>query len=739
LSKKSVGGTEVVSASAAGAESGLEEDQADRNAGTELAARASAAAAAMTALLHPQRIAVVGASSDPTTIAGLLFGNLVDSHFGGVVLPVNLKRPTVRDIPAYPDLRSCPVVPDLVVACVPASIVPAVVAEAGDLGVKAVCVISAGFAETGADGVKLQDDLVREAMTRSVRLVGPNCAGILAGEGPSRFNATFSRVVPPLGRTSLLAQSGAIGLAVLEAADARGLGIGDFVSVGNSPDDVVNDLVLHWGEDARTEVILLYVESIQNPKWFARIARDVGRRIPVVAVKSGRTEAGSRGAASHTAALAAGDTAVEALFHQAGVIRAESIEEMLDLAAMLGSEQHFAGRRVAIVTNGGGPGVLAADACEANGLAVPELSAAVSAKLRSLLTPEASVSNPVDMIASATAEQYGKVVRVLGSSAEVDAVLVMFNTPLITRAADVATELNAAHLELPKEVALVTVFMNREGPPSSLAAAGIPSFAYPENAARALQRSVAWEAWRNRAPGKVLRPRVDPGDVERIVTAARGRASDGWLTAADSHALLACYGIADARALRVHSEQEAAAAQAELGCTVAVKVAAAIHKTDVGGVRLGVATPAAAADALREIRRDLESAGMGEAAGEFLVQELIESGQEMIVGVNRDPALGPLVLVGLGGSLVEVLGDVAVRIAPLTDDDVAEMLASLKSYRLLTGFRGAPPLDAEALRQVLHRVSALVDDVDEVVEMDLNPVFVLAQGAIVADARIRLQ
>jgi acyl-CoA synthetase (NDP forming) len=712
--------------------------QADRHDGAELEERSSAAATAMAAFLRPQAIAVVGASSDPTTIAGLLFGNLVDSHFGGVVLPVNKKRPTVRDIAAYPDLTSCPVVPDLVVVCVPASIVPAVVAEAGDLGVKAVCVISAGFAETGPDGVALQANLVREAATRSVRLVGPNCAGILGGDGESRFNATFSRVVPPLGRTSLLTQSGAIGLAVLEAADARGLGIGDFVSVGTSPDDVVNDLILHWGQDPATDLILLYVESIQNPKWFTRIARQVGKRIPVVAVKSGRTEAGSRGAASHTAALAAGDAAVDALFHQAGVIRAESIEEMLDFATMLSSHQHFVGRRVAIVTNGGGPGVLAADACEANGLTVPELSAPIAAQLRSLLTPEASVSNPVDMIANATAEQYGQVVRVLGASSEVDAVVVMFNTPLITRAADVATELIAARSELRKDVALVTVFMNREGPPSSLGEAGIPSFAYPENASSALERSIAWEAWRNRAVGKVLRPKVDSARVSRIVAAARGRASDGWLTAADSHTLLAAYGIADARALRVHSAEEAAAAQAELGCTVAVKVAAAIHKRDVGGVRLQVTSPAEAADALREIRLDLESAGLGEAASEFLVQELIESGQEMIVGVNRDPALGPLVLVGLGGSLVEVLADVAVLIAPLTDDDVREMLESLKSYRLLTGFRGAPPLDVDARRQVLHRVSALVDDVDEIVEMDLNPVFVLARGAVVADARIRL-
>ena len=700
--------------------------------------RSSAAQAALDGFLRPHSIAVVGASADPNTIAGLLFGNLVDSHFGGVVLPVNKKHPTVQGIAAYPDLASCPVVPDLVIVCVPASAVPAVVAQAGALGVRAVCVISAGFAETGADGAALQADLEREARAGGVRLVGPNCTGILSGVADARFNATFSRAVPRPGRTSLLSQSGAIGLAVLEAAEIRGLGIGGFVSVGNSMDVASNDLLLYWGQDPATDVILLYLEEIQDPRWFIRTARWVGRRVPLVVVKAGRTEAGSRAAASHTAALSGGDAAANALLHQAGVIRAESIEEMLDLATMLSSQRQFRGRRVAVVTNGGGPGILAADACEANGLVVPELAARTAARLRSLLPPEASVSNPVDMIASATAEQYGQAVRVLGATPEIDALIVLFNTPLITRSFDVATELIAARAELDEGVPLVTVFMNREGPPPALREAGIPSFAFPENAARALGRSVAWQDRLGRPPGKVLRPEVDAHRVGRLISAADHRASDGWLAVADAQELLDAYGIAMAHAIRVRTPAEAEAAQVELGCTVAVKVAAAIHKRDVGGLRLGVTTPVGAADAVRAIRTDLESAGLGEAATEFLVQEEIESGQEMIVGVNHDPSAGSLVMVGLGGTLVELLGDVAVRIAPLTDNDVEDMLQSLKSYRLLTGYRGAPALDVDALRQVLHRVSALADDVPEIAEMDLNPVFVLRKGAVVADVRVRL-
>lgn len=705
----------------------------------DLRAQSAAGApdAALDAFLHPRSIAVVGASSDPNTIAGLLFANLVESHFAGMVLPVNRSHREVQGVAAYPDLASCPVVPDLVIVCVPAPAVAGVIAQAGDLGVAAVCVISAGFAETGPAGASLEAALRREAAAGGVRLVGPNCTGILGGTGEGRFNATFSRAVPATGRTSLLSQSGAIGLAVLEAAEARRIGIGGFVSVGNSADVASSDLIRYWGHDPDTDLILLYLESIPDPPTFIRVARRVGRRIPIVAVKAGRTEAGSRAATSHTAALSAGDVAVDALLHQAGVIRAQSIEEMLDLATLLSSQRQFRGRRVGVVTNGGGPGILAADACEANGLVVPELREITAGRLRSLLPPEASVSNPVDMIASATAQQYGEVVRILGATSEIDALIVMFNTPLVTRSSDVADELIAARPEL-GEVPLITVFMNREGPPPSLLQAGIPSFGFPENAARALGQAVAWESRRGQPAGTVVRPEVDARHVSGLVDAARDRAHDGWLAAPDCEALLEAYGIEVVRSRCVRTPEEAEAAQIELAGPVVVKVAAAIHKRDVGGVRLGVTTPAAAADAVRAIRADLEWAGMARLAGDLLVQEQIESGQEMIVGLNRDPSLGPLVVVGLGGTFAEVLGDVAVRVAPLTDHDIGDMLQALKSYRLLTGFRGSPALDVAALRSVLRGVSALGDDLPEIAEMDLNPVFILEKGAVAADVRIRL-
>jgi acyl-CoA synthetase (NDP forming) len=691
---------------------------------------------ALDGFTSPRAIAVVGASGDPATIAGLLFANLVESGFGGTVLPINPHHAEVRGIAAFPGLASCPVTPDLVVVCVRADAVADVVAQAADLGIGAVCVISAGFAEVGPEGAARQARLATIASERGVRLVGPNCTGILGGIGDGRFNATFSRTLPAAGGAFLLSQSGAVGLAVLEAAEGRGLGIGTFVSIGNAVDVSTNDFLRYWEDENAAEVILLYLESIPDPSRFLEVARRVGRRVPIVAVKAGRTVAGRRGAASHTAALSGGDAGIDALLRQAGVVRAGSIEEMLDVATVLSRARRFRGRRVAIVTNGGGPGILAADACEANGLDVPELAAPTAAQLRSLLPPEAGVSNPVDMIASATASQYGVVTRILGAEQDVDDVMVLFNTPLITRSVDVAEQLIAARAALADDVALVGVFMNREGPPATLHAAGIPCFTAPEPAARALARAVTWDERRRRPDGNVPRPAVDFERARRVVDVDPGTA-DGWLDTVTVDALLEACGIPAVRSRLVSTPEEAEQAKAAFGGAVVVKAAAAIHKSDVGGVRTGVATGAEAAAAVRTIRAALSAAGLPDAARQCLVQEQVDSGLEMIVGVNRDPLVGPLVVVGRGGTAVELLGDVSVGVAPLTDHDVDAMLRALRSSPLLTGYRGAAGLDVAALGDVLHRVSALVTEVTDIVEIDLNPLFLFEHGVAVADARIR--
>jgi acetate---CoA ligase (ADP-forming) len=704
-----------------------------------LADQRVAARAALAPFLRPASIAVAGASDKPGSIGGLLLANLLASGFTGPLYPVNPRHDVIQGVKCYPDLASCPQRPDLALVAVPAPLVAGVIGQAGAAGVRAACVISAGFAETGAAGQALQEELRRRARAAGVRLIGPNCMGLLNGGPQSRFNATFSRVLPPPGQLAFVSQSGGLGLAALTLLTGPSLGVGSFVSVGNTADLGPSDLLLYWDEDPGIGLILAYLESVPDPRRFARIARHVSRHKPLVVMKAGRTAAGRRAASSHTAALAVGEAAVEALFHQAGVIRAATLEEMFDLAAVACSQPAPAGRRVAVLTNGGGPGILVADACEAAGLLVPALAGRTQAALRAGLPPQAATGNPVDMSAGATAAAYGRCLRILAAAEEVDAVIVVFIPPFLIRAEDVAREIAAAAGGLPAKP-VAAVFMTAGPTPASLSQAGIPAFTYPERAAAALGHLARWGEWRSRPAGRIITP---PGmDPRRGRAVARtilvGQPGGGWADAAEATELLAAYGVPAVRTRQVSTPGEAAAAQAELGGPAVVKVASAIHKSDVGGVALGIATPQAAAAAVTAIRAALTDAGIPEHAAGFLVQEQIRDGVEMIVGVTHDPAFGPLVMAGLGGTTVEVLGDVAVRITPLSDTDVDEMLRSLRSYRLLTGYRHSPPLDVAAFAELLHRVSAMVEDIPEIAELDLNPVFVRPHGAVAADVRIRL-
>ena len=704
-----------------------------------LADQRAAARVAVGPFLRPGSIALVGASDKPGSVGGLLLANLLASGFTGPVYPVNPRHQVIQGMICYPDLPSCPGPPDLALVAVPAPVVAGVVGQAGALGVRAVCVISAGFAEIGEQGRVLQDELRRRARAAGVRLIGPNCMGLLSGGPEPRFNATFSPVFPPPGRLAFVTQSGGLGLAALALLAGPSVGVSGFVSVGNTVDLTPNDLLLYWDEDPGTDVVLAYLESVPDPRRFARIARRISRHKPIVAVKAGRTGAGRRAASSHTAALAAGETAVEALFHQAGVIRAGTLEEMFDIVAVMSTQPTPAGRRVAVLTNGGGPGILVADACEAAGLLVPELSDDTQAALRAGLPPQASTKNPVDVVASATAEQYGHALRLLGAAGEIDAIITVYIPPFVTAAEDVAREITAAAAALPAKP-VIAVFLTAGPAPASLSSAGIPAFTYPEQAAAALGQIARWAEWRARPAGHVVTPPgIDPRRGRALVgKILASQPGGGWASAEAAAQLLAAYGIPAARSRLVRTPAEAAAAQAELGGPVVVKIAAAIHKSDVGGVALGISTPQAASQAVTAIRAALAEAGLAGQARKFLVQEQIRDGVEMIVGVTHDPAFGPLVLAGLGGTIVEVLGDVAVRITPLSNTDVDEMLRSLRSYRLLTGYRQSPPLDVAAFAELLHRVSAMVEDIPEIAELDLNPVFVRQHGAVAADVRIRL-
>jgi acetyl coenzyme A synthetase (ADP forming)-like protein len=705
---------------------------------------AIAASAGVARLFHPRSIAVIGASRSRGTIPGEVFHNLIQAGFEGPVFPVNRNAAVVQSVRAFPTVLDIPGEVDLAVVVVPASAVAEVAQQCGEKGAKALLVISAGFAEVGDEGAERQRELLRIARAYGMRIVGPNCMGLMNTDQSIRLNASFAPSVPTPGRVSFSSQSGALGIAVIDRTIELGLGMSTFISVGNKADISGNDLLQYWEHDDQTDVILLYLESFGNPRKFARIARRVGRRKPIVAVKSGRSRAGARAAASHTASLATGDVAVDALFHQAGVIRTDTLEELFDVTSLLANQPLPKGRGVGILTNAGGLGILCADACEAAGLTVPEPMEATTRALHGLLPAEASVSNPVDMIASATAEQYAQSLTLLANDPNMDAVIVIFIPPLVTRAEDVADALSQTAAAI-RDKTVVACFLGVHGVHDQLrrGEVAVPSFAFPEAAARALARVADYSEWRNRPFGRV--PTLE--DVDRAgarrLAASLLTSGERWLDQDSVQELLHMYGMRTARTSLVRTAGEVGPAAAEFGGPLALKVDSRtlLHKTDVGGVRLGIKDAEDAQQVAYEMEETLRERGVLSEVNGYVVQEMAAlKGTEFYVGVIHDPLFGPLLGCGSGGTLVELMRDVSVRITPVTDVDLEEMLHGLKVWPLFEGYRGQPPLDGTALRSLLLRVSTLVEDLPHIAELDLNPVLVGAsgQGYMVLDARIRI-
>jgi acetyl coenzyme A synthetase (ADP forming)-like protein len=702
----------------------------------------SAAVNALKLFFNPRAVAVVGASRRRGTIGGEIFHNLLSYGFQGAVYPVNPNAKVIQSVPAYASVESIPEPIDLAVIVVPAANVIDAVTACGRKGVKALVVISAGFSETGPAGHARQAELLRVCREAGMRLIGPNCMGIANTDPAVRLDATFAATEPTAGRVGFSSQSGAVGLAILEYASSLGVGLSTFISVGNKADISGNDLLRYWESDEGTDVILLYLESFGNPKKFSQIARRVGRKKPIVVVKSGRSAAGARATSSHTGALiAASDVTVDALFRQAGVIRTDTLQELFDVASLLANQPLPRGNRVGIITNAGGPGILCADACEARGLEVPLLSDESQRQLRDFLLPGASASNPVDMIASAPGEHYQKAIEIVAADPNVDAVIVIFTPPLVTRAEDVAQAIVvAAAARVDKDRPILTVFLSASSAPAELRspAARIPCYAFPETAAIALARAARYHEWRERT--ETLPPLFDNirrDEAAAIVATALTR-GDGWLANEEVATLFSCYGLPLIEQRLVTTPEEGAAVAEQMNCEVALKVIApgVIHKTEAGGVRLRLKGAAQVRTAAREMTAQLSA--RGQAPSGFLIQRMAESGVEMIVGVVHDPQFGPVVACGAGGVQVELLRDVSVRLTPLAREDAAEMIRGLKTYPLLIGFRGAPPCDVAALEDGLLRVSAMVEDIPQIVELDCNPLVVLQRGAVILDARVRL-
>jgi acetyl coenzyme A synthetase (ADP forming)-like protein len=681
-----------------------------------------AAVASLRSFFAPSSVAVLGASKRRESIGGLLFRNIIAGEFEGVAYPVNPAGDAVAGVRGYRSVEELPDPPDLAIVCLPARHVLEGVGAALDRGTRAICVISAGFAEVGAEGREQQEALLALVRAHGGRLIGPNCLGI-AVSAP-QLNATFGPRALPAGPVAFSSQSGALGLALLEKAEERGIGLSAFVSIGNKADVSSNDLLEYWEDDPETQLVALYLESFGNPRRFSRIARRVARKKPILAMKSGTTASGARAASSHTAALAGSETAVDALFHQAGVVRAATLEELIDAAALFSGQPLPGGNRIAVLTNAGGLGILCADACDAVGLELPGLAPETEAALRAALPAEASVANPVDMLGSATGETYERALPIVLADPGIDGVIVLFVPPVVAGVEEVAAAVGRVAAADNGKPVLASLIAAAEPP----ATPGLTNFAYPESAARALGLAAARAEWLRRPAGSV--PPLDGVDTMRaraVVSAALESGDDVWLSPQAVRELLEAYGIPVVAERIAGTPEDAAAAADELGFPVVVKNAEpGGHKTETGGVALRLANG-------EEVREAAARIGVP-----VIVQPMVVGSAELLAGIVQDPVFGPLVAFGPGGVFAELIGAAEFRIAPLTDADAEELVNEGKTGVLVRGFRGRPAADERALTDLVHRLSRLGDDFSEVAELDLNPVIASPGGCVAVDARARV-
>lgn len=716
-----------------------QEEYAKRQAYREHIARS----AGVKKLLCPERVAVIGASRDPNSVGGALFRNILKSGFKGVVFPVNPGADSIAGVLSYKSVLDIPGDIDLGVVVVPAERVLDVVDQCGEKGVRGLVIITAGFGEAGPEGKERERKLIEKVLSYGIRVIGPNCLGILNNTEDVKLNSTFSPVIPPSGNISIGSQSGALGLALLDHADSINLGISSFVSFGNRIDISSNDLLEYWEDDKSTDVIVLYQESFGNPRKFGRIARKVSHKKPVIAVKAGRSMAGAMAATSHTGALAASDVAVDALFRQAGVIRVTTIEEMFNAVELLSHQPLPAGPKVAILTNAGGPGVMAADACEGFGLKVPTLSAETKDKLREFLPKAAAVTNPVDMIATAPPESFKKALRLILDDPGIDAVIVIYIPPLVTRPEDVANAVREAMADYKGGKPVVPCFMMSQSALTELRKGDgkyvLRPYIFPEDAVNALAKAYNYFQYKNMEEGSIIKFPVDAEKARRIIT-PDNIGKTGWLMPEAALSLMKEYGIAVVETRVAANEDEAVLIAQTLNFPVVMKVRSSriIHKTDVGGIALGLRNADEVKRAFINMRERMQAAGRGEDMEGVILQPMVQGGQEVIMGMSIDPVFGPLVMLGFGGVQVELVKDVAFSIHPLRHLDPERMLSQLKSLPLLKGWRGRPPGDINALKDTLLRFSQLIDDFPEIDQMEVNPLMVLNEGGgcVAVDVRV---
>jgi acetate---CoA ligase (ADP-forming) len=690
------------------------------------------------ALLRPRSVAVVGASREVRSVGGAVFRNLLGGGFQGPVYPINPNTSHVQSVRAYRSLREVPEPPDLVVVAVGARHVLGVVTEAAEVGAGALIVLGAGFAEAGPEGRAREQAVVEVARGHGLRLLGPNCLGAQNADPSVKLNATFAPTMAVDGAIAFASQSGAIGVAALDSARELGIGFSCFVSLGNKADLSGNDLLEWFEHDERTRAVLLYLESLGNPTRFREIATRVGRTKPIVMVKSGRSGAGARAAGSHTGAMAGPDASIAALCLQTGVIRADSLEQLFDVAVVLANQPLPKGRRIAVVTNAGGPGILAADALEAAGLTVSPLQASTTAALKAMLSPAASAGNPVDVLADVTPELYGRALEQVAKDPEIHAVVAVYAPPVTGDAVAVAQQM--VKVASANQKPLLTCLLGTFGVTDAqevLRKSAIPTFRFPEGAARALQLAMGYAQWREAPPSAPEPTPEPPAEAREVLARARARLGPegGWLDPVEALDFCEAWGLTMVPQLDVGPTPELAEKAAfAVGLPAVIKavVPGLVHKTEHGAVAVGLRTPEMVRAAVERMMK------LGPTG--FVIQPHVDDGEEWLVGAVRDMRFGPLVAVGAGGVQAELRQDLHHRLAPLSARDIEALTDVPRIARTLHGWRGRPPGDVPALQRFVRQLAHAAMAHPEIGELEANPLRVRApgRGAMALDVRIHL-
>ena len=699
-------------------------------------------------IFSPRSVAVIGASTRKDSVGRAIFANILFSGYTGIVYPVNPKAKGILGVRAYHSVWDIPGEVDLAVVIVPSVAVPAVMEECGEKGMKAAVIITAGFKEIGGEGAELERTVTEISKKYSIPLVGPNCLGVINTDPGISFNATFARGMPKSGNIAFISQSGALGVAALEYAQEENIGLSKFISVGNKADITENDLLALLKDDPQTGVILLYLEDLTDPKGFIELAREITgeipKRKPILAIKSGRTTEGAKAASSHTGALASSDEAYDFFFRQCGVLRVETLEELFDYAIAFASQPLPRGNRVAIVTNAGGPGIMATDACVRHGLQLASFDRRTTENLKKGLPLTANINNPVDVIGDAKEDRYTLALKSVLDDENVDGAIVICTPQAMTVLRDIACVIADITSKYKKPVMACCMGVTDISETLKiLDEKNIPHYKFPEAAARAMANMSDYAQWIVRARTEVrIFKDVNKKKVKEILTTAQ-RENRSFLPEPEAHEVLRAYGFPVLDFRLAKNQQECIQYAKEIGYPVVLKIVSPdiLHKVDVGGVRLNIENEGELKRAYKDILQSVKSAKPEANIWGVFVQKMVEGGKETIIGMNRDPHFGALLMFGLGGVYVEALKDVTFRIAPIRELSAQHMIKEIRGYRILEGYRGEKPSDIAVITECLERLSQLVTDFEEIEELDINPLLVFEKGtgAKVVDARILIR